>query len=363
MIRTFGTALLVPFAIISATPPAIAVNTPPPVSERSLIAWAPGEVRCGRVIVTPAFLERPMASLSWASPPQAGALTYAFDIDPSGRTTNIRKAAAQARAIGTDDIAPSLAASRFAAGKGHSGCTIAYIAHLTNLAVTPVEDLTAYSINAISGPLPKEAWDRMHADSDCRDERALGLKNRAFPNFQGIASTPGVRNWSMVGYDIADDGVTTNIRTVAGTRNAALDTASRKAVEQTRYYRGGRKGCRYPYWRSPATLPAPPVPEEDAFRPDGSTCPDRVEWVVPPSLRFPEPYRRRAIEGWAVVTYDVAPWGEVSNIQVLASQPTEDFGNQSISVVRGGKVAATQGFVGCVERVRFEMGPGEEDNR
>jgi TonB family protein len=363
MIKTVVAALLLPFATVSATPPVIAVNTPQPVSERSLIAWDPGEIRCEGAIVTPAFLERPMASLSWVGPAQAAALTYAFDIDPSGRTMNIRKAAADARAIGADDIAPSLAASRFAAGKGHSDCTMAYTQRQTSLAAAPLADLTAYSVNAISGPLPKEAWERMQSDSDCRDVRALGLKNRAFPNFQGIASTPGVRNWSMVEYDIADNGVTKNIRTVAGTRNAALDAASRKAVEQTRYYKGGRKGCRYPYWRSPATLPAPLAPEEDAFRPAGSTCTDRVEWSVPPRSRFPEPYRRRAIEGWAVVSYDVAPWGEVSNIKVLASQPTEDFGTQAIGIVRGGKVAAPEGFVGCAELVRFEMGPGEEDNK
>lgn len=362
MIKIVAATLVLSFVPVASPPPEIAVNTPTPVAERSMIAWEPGEVHCGGAIVSPAFLERPMATLSWVSQPQASPVTYSFVIEPDGRATNIRKPAKDARAMGADDIAPSLAASRFAAGTGHFDCSIAYAPRQTSLGATPVAELSAYSVNAISGPLPKDAWDRIFAEGDCRDERALGLKNRVFPNFQGIAGTPGVRNWSMVGFDIADDGVTTNIQTLAGTADPALDAASRSAVEQTRYYKGGRKGCRFPYWRAPATLAAPPAPDEQAFRPTGSTCPAKVEWAVPPSMRFPEPYRRRAIEGWAVVTYDVAPWGEVSNVKVLTSQPTEDFGNQSISVVRGGKVAATQGFVGCVDLVRFEMGP-DGDNR
>lgn len=361
MIKTVAAALIVSFVPVASTQPIIAVSTPAPVAERSLIAWEPGEVRCGATVVSPAFLERPMATLAWVSQPQAGPVTYRFVIEPDGRTSNIRKAAKDARAMGGDDIAPSLAASRFAAGKGHFDCTIAYAPRQTGLDSAPLADLAAYSVNAISGPLPKNAWDRMYAQSDCRDERSLGLKNRVFPNFRDIAGTPGVRNWSMVGFDIADDGVTTNVKTLAGTADPALDAASRTAVEQTRYYKGGRTGCRYPYWRAPATLAAPSAPDEETFRPAGSTCPEKVEWTVPPSLRFPETYRRRAIEGWAVVSYDVAPWGEVSNVKVLASQPTEDFGNQSITVVRGGKVAATQGFVGCVDLVRFEMGPDASD--
>lgn len=360
MIEKLIAALLAPLALSVPAPPVI---TPGPVTaQRSLIAWLPGEVRCSGAIITPEFFERPLSSLTWASQPQTGSVAYTFDIDSSGRTVAIRRLENTVRAYGSEDIAPSLAATRFAAGSGHSNCTIAYIPRQTSLDTTPIADLTAYSVNAIAGPLPKDAWQRILDENDCRDERALGLKNRAFPDFQAIPAKPGVREWSMVGYDITDDGATSNIQTIAGSGNAPLDRASRKAVEETRYHAGGRKGCRFPYWRSPGTLPAPQMPEDNSqFRPAAATCPDRHEWAVQPTLRFPEAYRRRAIEGWAIVTYDVAPWGEVSNIKVIASQPTEDFGTQAATVVRGGKAVTTQGFVGCVERVRFMMGSGEQD--
>lgn len=353
-------ALLVPSILI--VPPPTPAPPAPPNAERALLSWGPSEVRCAGAVVRPEFLERPLANLIWRSQVSGTAVAYTFAIDSSGRTMGIRRVAREARASGTDDIAPSLAASRFAAGHERSNCTISYVPEQTSLDTTPVGDLIAYSVNAISGPLPRRAWDRIHSGSDCRDERALGIETRAFPDFKVIAATPGVREWSMIGYDIEDDGATSNITTAAGSRNAALDAASRNAVAKTRYYKGGRKGCRFPYWRSPATLPAPPAPDEQPFRLASATCPDRHEWAVQPALRFPEPYRRRAIEGWAVVTYDVAPWGEVSNIQVVASEPTEDFGAQAAIVVRGGKVATTQGFVGCAERVKFVMGSDERES-
>lgn len=306
-------ALLSTPAVMGAPPP-IAMSTDARKPERTLLAWLPGEVRCGGAIIAPEFLERPLSTLSWPQNSNFGALSYSFDIDTSGRTTGIRGIANNPRAPGAEDIAPSLAATRFPAGSAHSGCTITYIPRQTSLGETPVSDLIAYSIHRMSGRLPEEGLQRIFDGGNCRDEPGPGLQNRAFPNFRAIPATPGVRDWSMIGFDIDAAGGTTNILMLAGTGNAALDAASREAVGQTRYFAGARSGCRYPYWRAPATLAAPPAPEEEEFRPVGATCPERRDWVVQPTLRFPEPYRRRAIEGWAIVTYDVAPWGEIANL-------------------------------------------------
>lgn len=351
-------AMSTPLVLMASSPPTIAVSVEP--SERAMLAWLPGEVRCAGTVVIAERFERPLPSLSWGRATDLGSITYTFEIDKSGRTLGIRKLGNDARNRGAEDIAPSLAASRFLPGRAHSDCTMTYVARQENLRAAPISDLIAYSVNPVSGPMPKEGWQRINADGNCYDGRRLRLRTRAFPDFRSIPATPGVRDWSMVVYDIDANGVPRNTKTVAGTGNTALDTESRTAVEESRYYEGDLSGCRYPYWRTPATLPAPPAPEEESFRPEGASCPERRDWVVRPSLRFPEPYRRRAIEGWAVVTYDVAPWGEISNIKVAASQPTEEFGDQAVAVVRGAKVATTQGFVGCVDRVRFEMGPREE---
>lgn len=353
MILTAFLAMAAPASPHAAPPiPPIVMHG---AGDRMILTWVPGEVRCGEEIVTAVRFERPLPVLSWGESFKFQSISFAFDIDPSGRPIGIHRLEGNARVAGTDDIAPSLAASRFAAGNGQTGCTATYAPVRKSINAAAVEDLMTYSVHPTAGPLPKEGWDRIYADGNCRIEGGLRLKNRAFPDFRSLPATPGVRDWSMVRFDVDTDGVPNNVETVAGTGNVALDRESRNAVAATRYYEGGVTGCRYPYWRSPADLVAPPAPEQQSFRPVGSNCPAKLEWTVKPSLRFPEPYRRRAIEGWAVITFDVAPWGEISNIKVAASQPTEDFGTQAISVVRGAKVATTHGYVGCVEKVKFNM--------
>lgn len=360
-----GAFLTLLTASLAATVP----PPPPPVSTevragspaQAILTWRPGEVRCDGAMVTPAFLEPPLPTLGWGGSPDTTSLTFAFDIAADGRTVGIRQSGPGARTRGAEDIAPSLAAARFAPGGRRAGCTITYVARQASLAEAPLEDLFAYSNNPLSGPLPRAGWQRIHGEGNCHAEPTPGLRTRAYPNFRTLPATPGARAWSTVGYDIAESGRTANVRTLAGTGNSAFDAASRQAVEDTRYFAGGRDGCRYSYWLNPAPLPAPPAPAAESFRPTGATCPERRDWVVQPTLRYPEPYRRRAIEGWAIVTYDVAPWGELGNIQVAASQPTEEFGTQAIAVMRGARLAATQGFVGCVSMVKFELGDQEPD--
>jgi hypothetical protein len=43
----------------------------------------------------------------------------------------------------------------------------------------------------------------------------------------------------------------------------------------------------------------------------------------------------------------------------LASQPSDEFGKAALPIVLDAKKkASSTGLVGCVERVRFRMGPG-----
>lgn len=349
-------ALTAPLSLTSAAVPPM-----PPViqtrADRTILTWAPGEVRCDGLVMTAERFERPLPNLSWAGAGAEAPVTYAFAIDGTGRAIDIRQVGRDNRTGDIADIAPSLAASRFASESAKAGCMITYHPVRHSISIAPVADLMAYSVFPTSGPLPKEGWERMHSGGNCQRENGPRLRSRAYPDFRSLPATPGVRDWSMVGFDVDADGVPSGVRIIAGTGNAALDEESRNAVQASRFYGGGATGCFYPYWRSPANLAAPSAPEEESFRPEGASCSDQREWTVKPNLQFPEPYRRRAIEGWAAITFDVAPWGEIANIKVVASQPTEDFGTQAVNVVRGAKVATTQGYVGCVEMVKFNMLP------
>lgn len=92
------------------------------------------------------------------------------------------------------------------------------------------------------------------------------------------------------------------------------------------------------------------------MRPANAVCPAKVEWATRPTTFYPPAYRNRAIEGWAVVSFDTAPWGEVGNVKLLEAQPSADFGSQAMAIVRGARVTpSAQGASGCVETVKFMM--------
>jgi TonB family protein len=354
--------LCLPLVAAAQTPPPIidiaphARVTPAPMSQRVLLTWRP-QAQCDGAPLDTAAFRQPSVGMIWGATTTLKPVDYRFDISGDGRILGIRRDGSDYVPF-TEDIAPALSATRFAAGAPRTGCTARFVPQQAPLATAALEDLAAYSLAPTAGALPREAWNRIYAAGTClRAPRARPL-TQVYPDFDKIEGTPGVRDWSMVRYDTNAAGRPTNVRIVQGTRNAALDMAAVKALRASRYSGGARAGCLYPYWHAPEKLVAPPIPDEAGFRPAQATCPERREWLTPPVLRFPEPYRRRSIEGWAVVAYDIAPWGEIGNVRVLAAQPSGDFGKQAIEVMRSAKVAPTgTGAVGCVDRVKFVMGP------
>lgn len=332
----------------------------PPAVDRPLLAWTPGEIRCGERTVAMTVPRRPALALVWPNL-IAKPLTLRFSIDAGGRAIDVTSEADENVPSG-EDVAPALVASRFAAGAPQTACRVTYQARLLPIAQAPLGDLMSYSIDRRYGDLPRTGWDRITPPGDCtREPRPMPL-TRVMPDFARLPGTPGAREWSMVGYDTDAKGKPVNVRIIAGTRNAALDRASTAAMRASRFTQGARTGCLYPFWRGAVVLPAPePARGEEAKRPTGGNCPDPHGWATPPTLTFPEPWRRRMIEGWALLAYDVAPWGEIGNVRVLAAQPAADFGRHAIGVLRGARLPSSPtGFTGCVDRVRFVMGtPGD----
>lgn len=350
-------------AVSQPVPPPMAMRDVPPVpgptdNLRTLAAWMPGAVRCGGTTITPVTLQRPWSALGWSQQrPVAEAQRYRFRIDENGRALSIRPEL-EGYVAGDADLAPALAVSRFPAGAPQEDCTIAYIPQHTPLAQAPIGDVISYSLTPLSGKLPAEGWARIQpAEASCLNNPRPQPLLQAFPNFSKLPGTPGVKHWSMLGYDLDERGRPRNVRVVDGTRDAALDRASVQAMRGSRFTGGARTGCRYPFWRNPTTLVAPETPTEDSLRPANSTCPSNDDWATPPRLRYPTAYQRRSIEGWAVVAYDVAPWGELGNLRVLASEPSTDFGHQALQVLRSArKPPSATGRVGCIDRVLFRIG-------
>lgn len=334
------------------------IPAPPVVAsgdQRQMLIWQPTILRCDGRPITATPMRRPLNALVWPgfkAPP----VSYSFSIDATGRTFGIRRQRDPSAGF-SEDLGPALAATRFPTNAPRSDCTIVYAPQLMSMAETPLADLISYTLAAENGPLPWAGWERIAPIGDCRDEPRPQPLLQAFPDFRTLPGTPGARDWSMVRYDLDAKGRPTGVRTLTGTGNQALDAAAVKAIRASRYASGARTGCQYPYWRAAETLPPPPMPPEEAFRPATATCPAGRDWTTPPILIFPEAYRRRSIEGWAIVTYDLAPWGEPGNIHAVAAEPSADFGAQAEAVVRGARLPASdRGATGCVDRVIFKIG-------
>jgi TonB family protein len=359
----FSLGLLGAIAIPSAA--AWSLQTVPPIvqvkpgaSGRVLVRWEPGEIRCNGTPITGQPIRRPWNQLGWAGNQAQRAVTIRFAIDATGRPVSLARETTSFVPL-SEDVEPALAASRFAAQKPQQGCTVTYVMHSSPLAEAQVPELMSYTVHPLSGRLPEEGWQRIRdAGGTCLNEPQPQPLERHFPDFATIPATPGVRDWSMIRYDIDAAGRTRGAAVLVGTGNRALDGAGVKAIRESRFTKGARTGCFYPYWRAAAKLPAPDLPESIRTTKVEGNCPDEHGWSVPPQLRFPEPYRRRSIEGWAVISYDVAPWGQTGNLKVIASQPSDEFGTQAMAMIRAAKLPSSrQGYTGCVDRVRFNMGP------
>lgn len=358
---------LVAQALVDGQPPApppIAPAGPhaasPPASAlaRSLVSWTPGSVRCaeGEAIARPP--RRPLGQLIWGAAPGAyrpeiyQPVPWHFAIDATGRTLGIARSV-PAMTLPHADLGPALAATRFAPGAPRTGCTITYTPSVTALGEAPVADLISYTMSPDNGPLPPEGWARIRQGGTCNDPAPL---LRAFPNFRSLPGTPGVKDWAAVDYDLDARGQPRNARVSHGTGNPALDAAATRAVTQSRFIPGARTGCSYPYWLAPATIKAPRHPDPADLADAAATCARPYSYATAPRLTYPAAYRRRRIEGWAIVRFDVAPWGDIGNAKVLAAEPSADFGTHALQAIYTARFQpGPTGLSGCVETVRFTM--------
>lgn len=345
-------AVAAPPAPPSVPPPAVA---PTQANERGLAVWTPGEVRCeGGVAVAGEPIRRPWSSIGWTGATNRQPVTLGFDIDATGRPVSIHRD--DRRMPPNPDIAPALAASRFPA-VARKGCSVSFASSVEPFATAPVADLVSYTVTPTTGRLPQQGWARIFREGTCAEAPRPAPLLRAYPDFAKVPGTPGVKDWTLISYDTDADGRPVNVRAKTGTGSKPLDDAAVEAMRQSRFTGGARTGCSYPYWHQPEVMPAPPMPDKSAFAP-AATCPAGREWASAPVLRFPQAYNRRRIEGWAIVSYDIAPWGEVGNARVLAAQPSEDFGQQAQQVIRSAKALASEkGRSGCVDRIRFVIRP------
>lgn len=348
------------FALPPPPPPQIDVMPATAPGKMPLLAWNASDAVCAAgAAITPADFVSPDPQLHFLrTPPGPDTVTIRFSIDADGRPFGITAQSDPRSRFHMRDLMPSLRASRFAVSSPQTGCSITYTPQTITIDEASLETLARFGV-AQRLRMPKEVWTRI-SPGNCNDSPRLAPLVRAYPDFRTLTRQQGTRQWTYVSYDIDAEGVPINLATPLSSGYGALDAEARAAAAAGRYAGGPRTGCLQAWWTGAETIPAPPMPPEEK---SNQACESKDRWEKEPRLVFPSNYQQRAIEGWAVLRFDVAPWGEIGAIEVLDAQPSSEFGEAAVNVVKNAKFKPLEsGLKGCIDRVVFRIRPAPDQN-
>jgi len=367
MSKRFIAAATLALASAGLTSPALAqarvspVIVPPADAPSPLLIARDAAVRCAGRRVEPIYAERlsprvlPMSSAFDREP---STQTLRFAINEEGRPRSIRPLPAAQRPNPTEDDQATLAAYRFAPGRAQADCTMTISLTPRPLAEASREQLAfAYAVDRAWPASVVRALAR--PGDDCRTRPRPDVA--VYPSPDAGRIPPGGLGWSVTRWNVTRDGRTSDVETLASSGDAELDAEIRRVVVASTFQPDApRRGCIGAWTRQGATLSDTPEPE-----PTGDplkNCPAELRArFTHARLTYPTAFQRRGIEGWAIVRYDIASWGEPGAIEVLEAQPAAAFGEAARNIVRAGR--ATPGHVAgirCTDRVIFRLPQGDE---
>lgn len=332
-----------------------------------LVDYEGATAQCGGQIVTPLAAVAPFTQVAQLGPDAPRSYEMRFTIGDDGRPLGITQRVATsgpAAYMPGNDLAPALSLWRFPASAAGAACTMTFIARTVPLDRAAPADL--YRVAALRMGSPAEfqmVRQEMHRSRDCAGPGRPRMLLRAFIDDRRIPQTPGVPSHAVIRFDVDGDGVPQRIGIVSSDGNHVLEAGASDAAGRSRYVGNApRTGCTIPFVRAASDpVPAPPMPPKTAF-PEGR-CAEPVRWAQPLRQQFPDAFRRRAIEGWAIVRYDIAPWGATGAVTVLASEPSAVFGDQARSMIISARAeASSTGAQGCIARVHYRMAAESTDD-
>lgn len=363
-----GLAAMTWEAAVAQTLPVIvqdghAVSSPAPAAIADQVA----EATCDDAPVTPVHAEAMAATAFSAAPEGANRNEWArdlhltFTIDSAGHPRDIRGSGAwrgSTSGIGyaDDEAKAALAVWRFQP-EARSDCQLTVRRSLTPLDQADIGLLAkGYGTSPVGGT-GREAV-RARLSPDCLSYPPLRIA--AFPDLRLGTVRAGGRAWTVAHFDIADDGVVMGVTTLGSSGDAALDAEGRRAAAATVFQAGQvRRGCIVSFGRGGANLPNAPEPEPTGDELQSCPAEVRARYRTGRPI-YPAAFRRRGVEGWAIIRYDIASWGEVGNVEVVQAQPADTFGEEARRIVRQGRAAP--GFaagIRCIDRVIFRMSDQE----
>lgn len=322
------------------------------------VKCAEGAVRAPDAVAPP-----PLAIQGFGAAGRYGA-RFAFRIDPSGRVLGVKplRAGLPETTIGVpghgmEALQAELSSWRFAPSpNGFSACEVTFAGAAAPLEQAPRPVLYALMAErSLTGPDAIKLR-QVAAPGDCYGGRPPRPRVLHFPDPAAVREQPGRSDWTLGTFDLDARGVPTNVRHLGDSGSESLTSQAARAVARSRFEAKPAKGCISLFRSRPAPLPAPPSPAGKDFARPGDNCPGGDILSVREPLRYPQAFNRRRIEGWALLRFDVAPWGEIGGVEVLAAEPAEAFGTAARQQIYGSRVTKPgTGYKGCVVPVRFKL--------
>lgn len=360
--------------ISSALP--VLVNRPFQQERRLIEYTAPASVFCGGTMtssrtaldVDPTITyvtTKPSPDFSNAQPSPPPPIVeptfaYSFDIDANGWVRNLQSVSRLERTytphqpyVRNDQIEPAIAAWRFQAGAPRSGCSLTVQAHVLSFAdAGPQRLLRAFALRVV-GPADKDWREAAIPGSDCYTGERLAERVQHFVAVDEMKEPAGSRSWSVVVFDVGADGHTRNLKVAASSGRSDLDAAALAAQRQSTYARRARVGCVLRYYTTPGTVSLTAPARRNTPSLD---CPLDPRLTFSFTPHFPPAFQSRSIEGYALVQYDTAPWGQVGAVKVLASQPAEAFGKNAEASIQSARAPSSDvGSKGCLMPMIFRI--------
>jgi len=349
--------------------PAVLIG-PAPSVETTILQLPQAEATCEGLAVQPLYADDLPVENTFDRDAGRPDAVLGFSIAGDGRTRDIRRLAPSVQdavmvsgATVADQHQAALSAWRFPAG-ARSDCRLTIRYRATPFAEATQDDLLRYfAVTRTNGPLRRAVASKLAGpEADCGGpERRGGRPPRtvSYPDSKiGRRLPPGGRSWTVLRWNTDAEGRATEVETLGSSGDVDFDAETRRAVSETVVQPGPpQKGCVYNFFRIGPALLAPDLPPsaDDPLQ----VCPPEVEdrfHAQGLPRTYPRAFADRAIEGWALVRFDTATWGQVGNVAVIDAQPAEAFGEAGRRTVQSGR--ADPGFtagVRCVVPVRYRM--------
>ncbi len=285
-----------------------------------------------------------------------------FGIDAKGAPIDVRRAD---DAPASEDMLAALARWRFMAGAPASDCRVEVSQTYTPLTKAP----TALLLEVVA-LRKREALTPVRSAISARGD--CGRSPRRIP---AITSYPDLRSftgrdfsapWAGVLYDIDAEGEVQNVRIATQGGDPVLADLAAASIADSRFHSGKAvKGCYAVFSVRPETVEAtakayPKTPSPSKER----DCSDVKAAALNLSIQrsYPSAFARQAVEGWALIEFDIRADGRITPVNIVAAQPSAAFGTAARNMLASARPdTSVWDRKGCLIPVTFAMNAVTED--